>query len=199
MIITAIKQQQKRADFFSIFIDNKFAFSLSEVGLLNSKMKIGQEMTFDEYKALKKEATYDRLYTKTLYYLSLRPRSEWEINLYLQKNSLSTSLSQKVLIKLTKNNLINDELFTRFWIENRKLTKSMSKRRIISELQAKHINNDIINTIIDDIGLDDSESLLSLIEKKRKLSKYHDNLKLMQYLARQGYNYQNIKEALKKD
>jgi SOS response regulatory protein OraA/RecX len=45
----------------------------------------------------------------------------------------------------------------------------------------------------------DISALKSTIEKKRRQSKYSDDLKLMQYLARQGYNYDDIKTALQAD
>ena len=44
MKITAIKQQVKRQDRYSIYGDGKYLFSFSESELLNSGIKIGQEL-----------------------------------------------------------------------------------------------------------------------------------------------------------
>jgi NUDIX domain. len=54
MKITAITQQVKRTDRYSIFVDGKYAFSLSESGLLASGLAVGQELTPAELKKLKK-------------------------------------------------------------------------------------------------------------------------------------------------
>ena len=45
MKITSIKQQVKRADRYSIYVDDKYSFSLSEQELLSIKIKVGQEVT----------------------------------------------------------------------------------------------------------------------------------------------------------
>ena len=42
--ITAIKQQVKNPQRYSIFVDEKYSFSLSELALINSELKIGQEV-----------------------------------------------------------------------------------------------------------------------------------------------------------
>ena len=39
-------------------------------------------------------------------------------------------------------------------------------------------------------------ALRDMITRKRRQTKYQDNVKLMQYLARQGYGYSDIKSAL---
>jgi hypothetical protein len=44
MKITAIKQQVKRQGRYSIFVDDKYAFSLSENALLDQKITIGLEI-----------------------------------------------------------------------------------------------------------------------------------------------------------
>jgi SOS response regulatory protein OraA/RecX len=43
---------------------------------------------------------------------------------------------------------------------------------------------------------DEHNALREIIERKRKQTKYQDDLKLMQYLARQGFNYDDIKSEL---
>ena len=47
--------------------------------------------------------------------------------------------------------------------------------------------------------VDEFEVLKAEVEKKRRQPKYQDDLKLMQYLARQGYTYDDIKRALADD
>ena len=45
--------------------------------------------------------------------------------------------------------------------------------------------------------MSDEDSLNKLIEMKRRQTKYQDDLKLMQYLVRNGFNYSDVKKALK--
>jgi SOS response regulatory protein OraA/RecX len=44
---------------------------------------------------------------------------------------------------------------------------------------------------------DEQSAIKTIIEQKRRQARYQDDLKLMQYLARQGFNYGDIKDALK--
>jgi regulatory protein len=199
MQVTSIKPQLKRAGFFSVFLDGKYSFSLSETGLLKTGIKLGQTLTPAEFAEIREEATFDKLYNRTLYYISFRPRSEWEIKVYLQKHGQSEILNEKILNKLMELGIVDDRAFTKFWVENRTLTKPTSKRRLIYELRNKHVADEVVNGILEDAELDDYDSLLELVSRKKTQTRYKDKIKLMQYLSRQGYNYGDIKRALEED
>lgn len=64
MKITSIKQQVKRADRYSIYVDDKYSFSLSEQELLSIKIKVGQEVTKLELKELLNKAEDDKAYMR---------------------------------------------------------------------------------------------------------------------------------------
>ncbi len=51
MQVTDIKQQVKREGRYSIFVDGKFVFGLSENSLMTSGLRIGLELTKDELTA----------------------------------------------------------------------------------------------------------------------------------------------------
>jgi regulatory protein len=93
--------------------------------------------------------------------------------------------------------LLNDLAFARSWIANRRLLKPTSARKLRLELKQKQVAEEIIQEAMAEDETDEQEVLQQLIAKKRNQTKYnHDNLKLMQYLARQGFNYDAIKSAL---
>jgi len=117
MEVTSIKPQLKRAGFFSVFLDGKYSFSLSENGLLKTGLKLGQSLTSEEFEVIKEEATFDKLYNKVLYYISFRPRSEWEIKVYLKKHNPTEILNDRILNKLIKLGIVDDKAFTKFWVE----------------------------------------------------------------------------------
>jgi regulatory protein len=79
MKVTEIKAQIKRAGRFSIFVDGKYSFSLSDLALLEQKVYVGQEVEASDVMKLKQISSDDKLYGNTLHYLAMRPRSEWEI------------------------------------------------------------------------------------------------------------------------
>lgn len=196
MRITAIKQQVKRRDRYSIYGDGKYLFSFSEAELLASGVKIGQELDESALSELKDKAVIDKAYDRTLNLISHRVRSEWELRDYLKRKDYDKGVQEAVVAKLRSRGYVNDEEFARRWVENRRLLKPTSKRRIEQELRQKRIQDDIIRSVLAADETDEIAVLRELIERKRKQTKYQDDLKLMQFLARQGFDYDKIKTAL---
>jgi regulatory protein len=199
MKISAIKQQVKRTDRYSIFVDGKYAFSLSELGLIHNGLHTGQEIEKEELKKLKETSKTDKLYNRVLALVARRPRSEWEITEYLRRKDSPDSTTKEILNKLSKIGMVDNKKFAELWIENRRLLRPTSRRRLVQELKQKRIAEEIINEVLKADTADEMDVLNELIIKKRRQTKYHDNLKLMQYLARQGFSYSDIKSALEND
>jgi regulatory protein len=196
MKITAIKQQVKRADRYSIYGDGKYLFSFSENELLSSGIKIGQELDESNLNELKGKAVLDKAYDRALNLISHRLRSEWELRDYLKRKDYDEDVQEATVSRLRDRGYINDAEFARRWVENRRLLKATSKRRLAQELRQKRISDEIINQTLEADETDELEVLKDLVDRKRKQTKYQDDLKLMQYLARQGFSYDLIKTAL---
>jgi regulatory protein len=194
MKITAIKQQVKRQDRYSIFVDDKYAFSLSEGGLIESHLVRGQELENGQLSDLKRTAGLDKAYGNALRYVAMRPRSEWELQQYFRRKQIDDEAASQIIERLRGLDLLNDLAFARSWIANRQLLKNTSKRRLILELKQKRVAEDTIRQVLDEDQTDERTQLRALIEKKR--SRYPDDQKLMQYLARQGFGFDDIKSAL---
>ncbi len=196
MKITDIKQQVKRADRYSIYVDGKYAFPLGETELLNVGLRIGQEFTELGLDELKSKAVIDKGYDRALNLIMRRPRSEWELRDYLKRKEYSPEAADQILNMLSNRGYVDDEDFATRWVESRRLLKATSKRRLIQELHQKRVADEIIQSVLEADETDEQQVLRDLIERKRKQTKYKDDLKLMQYLVRQGYNYSDIKEVL---
>jgi regulatory protein len=99
--------------------------------------------------------------------------------------------------RLVEKDYINDEKFARYWVENRNQAKGTSRRKLAAELQAKGVERTVIEQALEGTARNDSDELQKIINKKR--GKYPDEQKLLQYLARQGFSYDDIKYALTND
>lgn len=199
MKVTAIKQQVKQTGRYSIFVDDKYAFSLSENGLLEHKLALGQEIDQSRLKKLKTISSDDKLYVKTLNYVSRYVKSEWEVEQYLKRNHASPTLIGIILNKLRNIDLINDERFTQNFINTRESLRPTSRRKMQAELLKRHIDRQVIGKYLSHNRENEQSALARLIASKRRQSKYKDDQKLMQYLARSGFNYDDIKSALKSE
>lgn len=196
MKITKIVRQQKRADRYSVFVDDKYAFSLSESALLESGLHSGQELTREQVAEYRKLSADDKLYGQALRYVALRPRTQWEIETYLARKGGSPALTEQIVNKLSNIDLINDEKFAQAFVADRRLLRPASRRKLIAELKKRHVAGELIERAVGGEPDDEHAALAEVIAKKRRQTKYQDDLKLMQYLARQGFNYDDIKTAL---
>ena len=196
MKITSIKQQQKRTDRYSIFIDGKYEFSLSETALLEHKLVSGQELSRDQVREFKRISADDKLYNQTLRYVAMRLRSRWEVEVYLKRKAASPTLIDQILNKLSNIGMLDDRKLAEAYVNDRQTLRPTSRRKIIAGLRQKRVAEDIISQVIGEEVQDDQAALLDVIRRKRQQTKYQDDIKLMQYLARQGFNYGDIKAAL---
>lgn len=196
MKITKIEAQVKNRGRYSIFIDEKFEFGISELGLINSGLRIGQEVSKDDLEKLKEQAKIDKIYNQTLALVARRPRSEWEIEDYLKRKGHESDIRSEILSKLSSKGFINDADFARRWVESRRLLKNISQRKLRLELKQKRISEEIADEVLADDKTDEVEVIKAEISKKRRQKRYQDDQKLIAYLSRQGYNYGDIKSSL---
>lgn len=195
-LITAIKQQVKRADRYSIYIDGKYALSLHESDLLRTGLCIGQPLSKEQLDNLSAEAIAAKAYEKALNLISYRWRSQWELEDYLRRKGYDDVTRQQVIERLVASGYVDNAQFAERWVANRRLLKPVSKRRLRQELKQKRITDEIIDKALADDETSDQQALIELVEKKRHLSRYQDDQKLMQYLARQGFGYDDIKSVM---
>lgn len=199
MKITAIKQQVKRADRYSVYIDEKYSFALSETELLRLGIYSGQEISAEELEKLKDDSVRDKARYQALGQLSRRQRSEWELRDYLKRKEYAPEIIEQVIEGLIEYGYIDDKKFADAWIANRRLLKPTSARRLRQELKQKRVSDEVIDEALTEDETDENQILRDLVERKRKQTKYQDDLKLMQYLSRQGFDYGSIKSALNKE
>jgi len=196
MKITDIKQQVKRQDRYSIFVDGKYSFSLSENELMKSGIRIEKEFSNTELEKLKDTAVLDKAYMRCLDLLARRARSEWEIRDYLRRKSYEPEIIEQIVERLARAKYIDDFAFGKSWVANRRLLKSTSKRKLTQELKQKRLEDSVINRVLNEDETDEQQVLKELIMKKRNQSRYQDEQKLIAYLLRQGFSYGDIKDVM---
>lgn len=208
MKITAITAQQKNKQRVNIMVEGAYRFSLDifQVGELN--IRVGKEYTDEELTNLETESQFGKTYTRSLEYCLSRPHSAKEMRDYLYrktrdtrtktgdiKKGISPEITRRVFEQLEERGYVNDEKFAQFWIENRSTAKGVSRRKLTAELQAKGVEKQLIERFLRESSRSDEDELQKVIAKKR--ARYADEQKFMQYLARQGFSYDAIKQALR--
>ena len=210
MKITAITAQQKNNNRVNIMVDAVYRFSLDIFQISELGIRVGKEYTEQELVELETESQFGKLYGRALEYCMMRPHSAKEVRDYLYrktrdsrtktgeiKKGISPEVTARVFDRLEEKGYVDDQKFARFWIENRNLTKGTSLRKLTVELRSKGVAQSIIEKFLNDSERSDEDELKKIIAKKQK--RYPDQQKLMQYLARQGFQYDDIKQALSDD
>jgi len=199
MTITAIKQQERLKGRYSIYVDETYAFSLSADALLQEGLHTGMELTTPELQHFKKLSADDKAYGLALAYIAWRIRSQWELTDYFRRKGYSDELSQQLLRRLQKLGLVDDGAFAEAWVRNRRLLKSVSRRRLQQELRQKRVADEYIAAVLNEDLTNEQRVLHELVVRKRRQSRYQDDLKLMRYLVGQGFNYDDVKHALEQE
>jgi regulatory protein len=212
MKITAITAQQKDPNRVNVMVDGKYRFSLNIFQIGDLGIRVGKEYTEQELAEFETESQFGKLYARTLEYCLMRPHSSREVRDYLYRKTLSKKyksrqtgelkerkgvskgVTQRVFDRLVEKGYIDDEKFARFWVENRNQRKGTSRRKLQAELMAKGVDKTIIEQCLGESSRNDTEELQKIIIKKA--GKYTDEQKLVAYLARQGFSYDDIKQAL---
>jgi regulatory protein len=197
MRITAIKAQIKNTERVSVYLDGKYSFSLTQSQLLEHKLHSGMELSEEDLEKLQKASDYGKLLERVLNYVMIRPRSIREVRDYLWRKKAEPDVSERIIQRMEARGYLGDAAFAKSWVRSRQLTKPISKRRLQAELIQKGVTNELIEQAIGgENEYNELEALRQIITKKRKQSRYQDAQKLMQYLARQGFGYDVIKNTL---
>ena len=212
MKITALTVQQRDPNRVNVMVDGKYRFSLDISQITELKIKVGNEYDEAELAGLESESQFGKLYARALEYSLMRPHSSQEVRDYLYRKTLSKKIrnrrtgelkdrpgvskeiTTRVHDRLVERGYIDDEKFARFWIENRNLRKGASRRKLQAELASKGVDRTIVEKLLADTPRNDADELQKIIAKKR--AKYPDEQKLIQYLARQGFSYDDIRSSL---
>lgn len=207
MKITNITLQAKNQDRVNVSVDGTYRFSLEVYQVTEFGIKIGNEYSEEEISLFEQESIFGKLYARSLEYVMMRPRSAKEVRDYLwrktrttryksrggeikERSGVSQQLADRVFDRLVEKNYIDDERFARFWVENRNMRKGASKRKLQNELRAKSVDQTIIDQVVSTSSRTDDDEIDKVIAKK---GHRYDELKLVQYLVRQGYDYDLVR------
>ncbi len=197
MQVTAIKKTQQTKSGYEVYVDGGYAFTLSPDALLDTKLVVGQQLDVQQLQAYQILATRDKAYGLTLSYVARRMRSRWELTNYFSRKGYDESMSQQLLERLERIGMVNDAKFAEAWVHNRRMLKQASRHRLVQELRQKHVDDDVIEQALSGDQVNEHTLLRTLIVRKRKQTRYQDDRKLIQYLARQGFRYEDIVAAIK--
>jgi regulatory protein len=196
MKITAIKQQVKNPERVSIFVDNKYEFSLSLDELVKYKLKNNDELSAADVKKYKKISADGKLRARALEWLMNRPHSEREFRDYLYRKKVEPEQIDSLVDEFTQKAYLDNVKFAA-WFTELQARRGKSDRAIKAELFKKGIGRELADQAVPENAGEEEARLKAMIEKKSRLSRYkNDPQKLAKYLTSQGFSWQAVKDEL---
>jgi regulatory protein len=141
-------------------------------------------------------------------YLSIRPRSEFELIRYLRQKvrkrypafiEEQDAYIDTILNRYKQSGGINDTEFIGWWIRERTDFKPRGARMLRQELQQKGVTSETIDNYLSEHPLDEDALLEALFLKRARLVDFTSQKevqKLIQFFLRKGFSYTQIKKAI---
>jgi regulatory protein len=192
--ITDIQPQKRKKDRVNIYLNDEYAFSLAQISA--AYLQIGQEITAEKIAALRLEDEYERAKDAALRLIVQRPRSTHEVQTRLKQKEFAAETIEKVCLRLTELEMLDDRTFARYWVEQRNNFKPRSPMALRQELGQKGIAREIINEAVTQIDPEKSarRAALKQVSRWQTLPKDAFEKKLSGYLQRRGFSFGIIKK-----
>lgn len=191
--VTALKAQKRNPNRINLYLDGEFAFGISRITA--AWLKIGQILSEEKITSLQKQDEVEVALQKAFVQLSYRPRSESEIQKKLQDAGFEDAVIEVVLERLRGGGLVQDQTFARTWIENRSTFRPRSRRFLAYELRQKGINEEIIESALNESNEDDQlayQAACRYAARLEGLDWVEFRKKLSAFLGRRGFSYGTI-------
>lgn len=196
-----IKYKKGANSKYKLFLEDGTTIDTYEDVILNNNLLYKKEIDNNLYNVIINDNMYEEAYNKSVSYIEVRLRSTNEIKVYLKNKKYSEEIINSTINRLLKNNILNDEVFTRAFINDKLNFTTMGPYKIELELKKHYIDTYIINTYINNIDEDILyEKIDKLITKFMKTNKKHKGFmlknKIYNNLLNLGYKSSMILEML---
>jgi len=192
-----VEKIKKVSNKYKIIFENKEVITTYDDVIINNNILYKNNINEEIIHKIISETNYYEMYNKVLKYINTKLRSEYEIVKYMQKLEIDEKNQNKILEKLKKINLINDESFTKAYIHDKLNLSNDGPLKIRKELINHQINIELIEQELSKI---DNKYVLCKLEKLilKKINgntKYSNNMlkqKLLNYFINMGYEKNDI-------
>ena len=187
-----IKYEKKGNNKYKVHLENNESINIYEDVIIKNNLLYKKEMDRELLEKIDNDNSQFDAYNKCVKYISVRIRSKHEIEEYLKKKEIEASLIEETIDKLIKNNLLNDDIFTKAFVNDKIKFTTMGPYRIEQELKKHHIDSNIIYKYlneIDDVTIDDK--INKQINKLIKSSRKKQNLRNKIYMNLLSLGYSN--------
>nr|SFZ87465.1 regulatory protein RecX [Loigolactobacillus rennini] len=192
---------QKRKGRYNIFLDEQYAFPVSESVLIQFRLAKGLEIDAQLQAKITAAEAKAQSYQLALNYLAHQLRSEMEVRRYLKQHDVTYPVRQQVIERLHQLKLVDDANYAASYVRTMKRTSDKGPIVIQKKLQEKGIAPELILNALD---LYSDGALLAnglkaaqkLAHRYRRLSFRQQQQKIRLGLRQKGYPQDLVSQLL---
>ena len=197
--VTALTYQKLRTGRVNLELDGEFALALPDI--IAARLQVGQYLSDADIAGLRGLDEEQKAYERAVRFLAFRPRSEAELRRNLERAGLNEELVGRVVERLRGQGYVNDEEFSRFWIENRQQFKPRAPRALRQELRSKGIDAAMAAAMVENLDPVDAGCRAARPQAQRLAAVLAGNRcdfrrRLAAYLARRGFEYPVVRQVI---
>lgn len=198
--ITKLERQKHKETRVSVFVDDEYAFSLSDELIIAYGVSVGTDVNSLPLKEIAEEDEYKRAMSCAFTHMSRSEKSEKQLREHLFKKEFSENTIEKIMARLKELNYVDDLNLAKNFVEH---SSSSGKKAIRFKLKTKGISDEIINEVLENVSDEDQlEKAIELAEKQlpkyNKYELYDQKRRMNDFLARRGFDWNVISSAIEK-
>jgi regulatory protein len=199
--VTAIRRSKRVSDRFSVYINRKFAASLTADELAGYRLASGKKLTPSEFDSFASQFEDRRLRESAYRLLSYRSRSEKEIFDKLRQKGFPRKKIEDLIAEFREKGLLSDRRFAEDWVDSRMRFKPRGRGLLVMELLSKGVDKGLAERVVEEKldGTDEAETAFQLLENRRERFIRENSIdtkrKIYDYLRYRGYAMDDILRA----
>ncbi len=191
-----IKHQRGRGNKVHLLLDDEYVITTDINFWLDHYIADGTDIDEEEWQRLVEGINYKKALNKCADLLSRREHSVKELRLKLLR-TVDEKSADKAIKRYLEAGYLDDEHFCESLVEYLYNVKKYSTNHVKQECYKRGVDSDIINRVLENFNVDNTNTIIDLIEKKylSKLEQENGKEKVIAALQRKGFSYSDIKSA----
>ena len=150
---------------------------------------------------MKKEKTEQEAYLELAALCAQAEHCQQEMRDKMRRWEMDEAVQERVIGRLVKERYIDEERYTRAFVNDKIRYQKWGRRKIQQALWMKRIDNDIQQRVLDEVDEEEYLDVLRpLLKQKRKTTKaqsdYELNQKLLRFALGRGFTFDIIRQCL---
>lgn len=201
--ITKIEVQKRRKNRFNIYLDQSYAFPVSEAILVKFALAKGQFLDAERVEEIQAAEAAAQAYQTAVNYLSHQLRSEKEVRQRLQRDDWSEAVIDQTIQRLKELRLVDDLVYGQSYTRTAMKLQKKGPAQIQRKLKEKGLTETIIQQALEEYdeqtAQENIEDLATkrLKQQMRKYAQRDSEQRTVRYLMQKGFASEAAKYAVK--